>query len=185
MVSPVPAAAACELATLWHAQHAEPPATPRASVVTLPIPPLALCSHINGLALALLLGVDGAILPPAVCRTTFNVTLDHLADDELWSPQPLGTLLDTGKMQAHWRKQHGIELQEVRGVVPVHAGMGEQGSQGVSLVLERHICTSACCARARPSAAGHTARAQTCVQRLIEPCCRLHTLRHAADATCC
>ena len=72
------------------------------------------CSHMNGLALALLLGVDGAILPPAVCRATFNTTLEHLRDDTLWSPQPLGTLLDVRKMQSYWREQHSIELQEVR-----------------------------------------------------------------------
>jgi hypothetical protein len=71
-----------------------------------------LYSHVNGLALALLLGVDGAILPPAVCRATFNTTLEHLADEALWSPQPLGTLLDVRKMQAHWRKRHNIDLQE-------------------------------------------------------------------------
>lgn len=79
----------------------------------------SLRSHINGLALALLLGVDGAILPPAICRATFNVTLEHLADDELWSPQPLGTLLDVQRMQSHWRERHGIELKEVRGL-PAH-----------------------------------------------------------------
>jgi hypothetical protein len=73
-----------------------------------------LYSHMNGLALALMLGVDGAILPPAVCRATFNTTLAHLADDGLWSPQPLGTLLDVPQMQAHWREKHGIDLQEVR-----------------------------------------------------------------------
>ena len=67
----------------------------------------------NGLALALLLGVDGAILPPAVCRATFNTTLEHLADDALWSPQPLGTLLDVRKMRTHWRERHGIHVQEV------------------------------------------------------------------------
>ena len=79
-----------------------------------PLLPLrALCSHVNGLALALLLGVDGAILPPAICRATFNTTLEHLADDALWSPQPLGTLLDVRKMQAHWREQHSMDVQEV------------------------------------------------------------------------
>ena len=115
----------------------------------LPSPPLPVCSHINGLALALLLGVDGAILPPAVCRATFNVTLDHLDDNELWSPQPLGTLLDMGKMQAHWRQRHGIELQEVRlaGDMCMQAGRGE--GAGSVLTPERRACTFAALLRHR------------------------------------
>ena len=80
-------------------------------------------SHANGLALALLLGVDGAILPPAVCRRTFNVSLDHLTDLDLWAPRPLGSLLDLPRMQEHWRAHHGIELQEARAAVGRLGGM--------------------------------------------------------------
>lgn len=72
------------------------------------------CSHANGLALALLLGVDGAILPPAVCRRTFNVSLSQLASEDLWAPRPLSTLLDLHRMKEHWRQEHGIQLQEAR-----------------------------------------------------------------------
>lgn len=57
--------------------------------------------------------MDGAILPPAVTRRTFNVTLDHLRDEDLWSTRPLGTLLDVERMRVHWRDHHGIALQQV------------------------------------------------------------------------
>lgn len=83
----------------------------------LPTNPPCLRSHVNGLALALLLGVDGVILPPAVSRRTFNTTLAHLRDETLWLPQPLGTLLDVRRMAAHWRERHSIQLHEVGGWV--------------------------------------------------------------------
>lgn len=83
-----------------------------------------LFSHINGLALALLLGVDGVILPPAVARHTFNTTWAHLRDDNLWFTRPLDTLLDVERMRVHWREHHGIVVQEVSGGIKCRASPG-------------------------------------------------------------
>ncbi|PSC73527.1 alternative oxidase [Micractinium conductrix] len=75
-----------------------------------------LYSHVNALALAYAMGVDGVIMPPAQARETFNHTLEELMSKPLMTPRPLGTLLDLRKMQAHWRRNYGIALQEARSV---------------------------------------------------------------------
>ena len=48
-------------------------------------------------------------------RETFNHTLEELMSKPLMTPRPLGTLLDLRKMQAHWRRNYGIALQEASG----------------------------------------------------------------------
>ena len=82
---PAAAAAAALLSFLLHASRVgcPKPAHRRPLPCRCCFPLCILCSHVNGLALVLMLGVDGAILPPAVCRATFNTTLAHLADDGL------------------------------------------------------------------------------------------------------
>ena len=126
---PAAAAAAALLSFLLHASRVgcPKPAHRRPLPCRCCFPLCILCSHVNGLALVLMLGVDGAILPPAVCRATFNTTLAHLADDGLWSPQPLSTLLDVGRMQAHccWCvfidvAQPDIAISPPRGIFMCH-----------------------------------------------------------------
>ena len=134
----------------------------RAAPRTAPPFPPYLRSQVNGLALALLLGVDGAILPPAVTRRTFNVTLDHLRDEDLWSTRPLGTLLDVERMREHWRAHHGIELQEASGAplwrvgacLPGGCGLPASGQGGRRLlVVSPHQA---------PSSTAPAARTPTC-----------------------